>query len=127
MSFPPSLVWAARRGPPGPRRGIWGAEGPVIVDDFPDPSRVVLHAEHHEPSGSVSGETKFRAEPRGPAGPYTPAGYILGSRRPVLSLRDQGAAPPLRLGVLALPGDGGHLTDFVANLWSIGAGNRYYP
>ena len=38
-----------------------------------------------------------------------------------MSLRDQGAAPPLRLGVLALPGDGGHLTDFVANLWSIGA------
>ena len=28
----------------------------------------------------------------------------------------------MHLGVLALPGDGGHLTDFVANLWSIGAG-----
>ena len=50
-----------------------------------------------------------------------PAGVYSGLRRPVLSLRDQGAAPPLRLGVLALPGDGGHLTDFVANLWSIGA------
>ena len=67
-------------------------------------------------------QTKFRAEPRGPCGPHIPpAGVYSGLRRPVLSLRDQGAAPPLRLGVLALPGDGGHLTDFVANLWSIGA------
>ena len=67
-------------------------------------------------------DTKFRAEPRGPCGPHIPpAGVYSGLRRPVLSLRDQGAAPPLRLGVLALPGDGGHLTDFVANLWSIGA------
>ena len=71
---------------------------------------------------SVNYQTKFRAEPRGPLrGPIYPCGVYSGLRRPVLSLRDQGAAPPLRLGVLALPGDGGHLTDFVANLWSIGA------
>ena len=65
--------------------------------------------------------------------PYGDRGYPpphgLAPLKPTVSPRGRrGAHPRLHLGVLALPGDGGHLTDFVANLWSIGAlgGNRYY-
>ena len=58
--------------------------------------------------------------------PYGDRGYPpphgLAPLKPTVSPRGRrGAHPRLHLGVLALPGDGGHLTDFVANLWSIGA------
>ena len=73
--------------------------------------------------------TKFRALAHG--GPPTgdrgyPPPHGLAPLKPTVSPRGRrGAHPRLHLGVLALPGDGGHLTDFVANLWSIGAGFRH--
>ena len=56
----------------------------------------------------------------GPGG--TPAPWAAPLKPTVSPRGRRGAHPRLHLGVLALPGDGGHLTDFVANLWSIGAG-----
>ena len=61
--------------------------------------------------------------PEGVPGVSDPLPHGLAPLKPTVSPRGRrGAHPRLHLGVLALPGDGGHLTDFVANLWSIGAG-----
>ena len=83
---------------------------------------LVLGSRHNQ---SPVFHTKFRALAHGgpPAGVRgDPPPHGLAPLKPTVSPRGRrGAHPRLHLGVLALPGDGGHLTDFVANLWSIGA------
>ena len=95
---------------------------------YSDPSFIIYKPKTVSVENCIFSETKFRAEPQGaplrpygavPPGPGVPPdplrGSAWGSWRPYFVPAGPGAAPRGALGVLPLPGDGGHLTDFVPN------------